>query len=467
MQGNSTLGHDECMSTATMGASSYGYYRATIFLCMFIGYALYFFNRKTFSFVMPSVMDEIELDKDDLGLITSSQTMAYAISKFISGVLSDKISARWLFSIGLFLVGGINVAFSWSSTVFMFSLLWFINGLGQGCGWPPCGKVLRKWFEPSRFGTWWSVLSCSMNLAGSLGPILVTVLLQYYTWRNILTMSGIICAAFSFICLVFVKNEPKNVGLPSIEAAANKGAKGGNNESTLSEFILSPFLWVLSLGYLVVFGVKTAATDWGQLFLMQEKGQTALMGSTYTSALEVGGFVGSLAAGFLSDRAVARQGLDTYGNPRHGLLILMMAGMYVSMYLFRVTITPEIAKEAPVWVQVLHPVSILIGVPEKEIWILFLGAMFGFSSYGPIALFGVIASESAPSNFCGTSHAVVALMANVGAFMAGLPFSTIAKQHSWDFAFWVAEVIMAMATIGFFLARNMRTKMGRIAEKMD
>lgn len=78
------------------------------------------------------------------GLITSSQTMAYAISKFISGVLSDRISARWLFAIGLFVVGGINIVFSWSSTVSMFSLLWFINGLGQGCGWPPCGKVLRK-----------------------------------------------------------------------------------------------------------------------------------------------------------------------------------------------------------------------------------------------------------------------------------------------------------------------------------
>lgn len=48
----------------------------------------------------------------------------------------------------------------------------------------------------------------------------------------------------------------------------------------------------------------------------------------------------------------------------------------------------------------------------SQLWILFLGAVFGFSSYGPVALFGVIASESAPSNFCGTSHAVVALMAN-------------------------------------------------------
>lgn len=58
----------------------------------------------------------------------------------------------------------------------------------------------------------------------------------------------------------------------------------GNGESTLSEFLLSPFLWVLSLGYLVVFGVKTAATDWGQLFLMQEKGQTALMGMHFNCA---------------------------------------------------------------------------------------------------------------------------------------------------------------------------------------
>jgi OPA family glycerol-6-phosphate transporter-like MFS transporter 4 len=59
------------------------------------------------------------------------------------------------------------------------------------------------------------------------------------------------------------------------------------------------------------------------------------------------------------------------------------------------------------------------------------------------------------------------LCSTVGAFVAGLPFSTIAKNHSWDMAFWVAEVAMAAATVCFFLMRNMRTKMGRIAEKMD
>lgn len=51
-----------------MATASYGYYRNTIFVAMFVGYTLYYFNRKTFSFVMPSLMQEIELDKDDLGM---------------------------------------------------------------------------------------------------------------------------------------------------------------------------------------------------------------------------------------------------------------------------------------------------------------------------------------------------------------------------------------------------------------
>lgn len=49
-------------------------------------------------------------------------------------------------------------------------------------------------------------------------------------------------------------------------------------ESTLQDLLLSPYLWVLSTGYLVVFGVKTCCTDWGQFFLIQERGQSALVG---------------------------------------------------------------------------------------------------------------------------------------------------------------------------------------------
>lgn len=46
-------------------------------------------------------------------------------------------------------------------------------------------------------------------------------------------------------------------------------------------------------------------------------------------------------------------GLSVYGNPRHGLLLFMMAGMAASMFLFRVTVTSDSPKVSivPGWLQ--------------------------------------------------------------------------------------------------------------------
>ncbi|NXR24088.1 G6PT1 protein, partial [Cinclus mexicanus] len=429
-----------------MAAGGYGRYRALIFAAMFVGYTLYYFNRKTFSFVMPAVMAEVPLGKDELGLITSSQSAAYAISKFVSGVLSDQMSARWLFSSGLLMVGLVNVVFSWSSTVVAFAGLWFLNGLAQGLGWPPCGKILRKWFEPSQFGTWWAILSTSMNLAGGLGPIVAALVSMNYDWRKTLSFSGFTCMVVSFVCLVLIKNEPSDVGLPSIEQGAKKGKKGSSSDnSTLAELLLSPYLWVLSTGYLVVFGVKTCCTDWGQLFLIQERGQSMLVGSSYMSALEIGGLVGSIAAGYLSDRAVAKVGLSSYGNPRHALLLSMMAGMCVSMCLFRVTVTADSPKNMRFLLAFFLPLFLL-----SLITVSLVKETFSYNNLSTLA-----------------DLKTVLFFLTVGGFLAGLPFSTIAKHYSWATAFWVAEVTCIASTVAFFFLRNIRTKMGRISKKAD
>lgn len=73
---------------------------------------------------------------------------------------------------------------------------------------------------------------------------------------------------------------PSGARAAAAEAEARSPLTLGSlkEESTLQELLLSPYLWVLSTGYLVVFGVKTCCTDWGQFFLIQEKGQSALVG---------------------------------------------------------------------------------------------------------------------------------------------------------------------------------------------
>ncbi|NXC97940.1 G6PT1 protein, partial [Certhia familiaris] len=307
--------------------------------------------------------------------------------------------------------------------------------------------LVAQWFEPSQFGTWWAILSTSMNLAGGLGPIVAAVVSMNYDWRKTLSFSGFTCMVVSFVCLVLIKNEPSDVGLPNIEQGTKKGKKGSSSDnSTLTELLLSPYLWVLSTGYLVVFGVKTCCTDWGQLFLIQERGQSMLVGSSYMSALEIGGLVGSIAAGYLSDRAVAKVGLSSYGNPRHALLLSMMAGMCVSMFLFRITVTGDSPK-------VIHMQQLAI----KEITVNLVKETFSHNNLSTL------------TDFKNTQVllAFFLFFITVGGFLAGLPFSTIAKHYSWATAFWVAEVTCIASTVAFFFLRNIRTKMGRISRKAD
>lgn len=83
-----------------------------------------------------------------------------------------------------------------------------------------------QWYEPSQFGTWWALLVCSMNLAGGLGPVVTTVTLHSYSWRSILCASGLVCMVTASLCLLFIKNEPSSVGLPSIEPGTKQGKKG-------------------------------------------------------------------------------------------------------------------------------------------------------------------------------------------------------------------------------------------------
>ncbi|GBM97258.1 Glucose-6-phosphate exchanger SLC37A4 [Araneus ventricosus] len=118
-------------------------YQITIFTMLFVGYACYAYNRKSVSLAMPKLMEE-GLDKNQAGLIISCQNVAYAISKFLGGILSDRISARVLFSAGLTFCGLVTLVFASSSSVPVFALLWFLNGFGQGCGWPACSKILRQ-----------------------------------------------------------------------------------------------------------------------------------------------------------------------------------------------------------------------------------------------------------------------------------------------------------------------------------
>ena len=131
---------------------NYKYWRFRTFYGMYIGYALYYFTRKSFIFAMPAMHAELGLSKFELGLLGSVLSITYGVSKFLSGILGDKSNPRYFMSIGLILTGIFNILFGTSSVFWAFAVFWGLNGWFQGFGWPPCARFLTHWYSHSERG---------------------------------------------------------------------------------------------------------------------------------------------------------------------------------------------------------------------------------------------------------------------------------------------------------------------------
>ncbi|XP_057373554.1 glucose-6-phosphate exchanger SLC37A4-like [Daphnia carinata] len=424
------------MSREATSMSGFWRTQLTTFAVLFAGYASYTYNRKSVSFALPNLMKNGLLDKSAAGTISSSQNTAYAISKFLGGVLSDKISAKWLFFSGLVLSGGATVLFSTSSSLTMFAALWFLNGFAQGAGWPACAKLLKKWFSPEQFGTFWSALSASSNVSGSLCPFLATSIIAQFDWRASLLVSGGVTLTSAICVALMLRDSPIEAGFNkdfSQEATKKKtDGKSTAHRLTWKNLIQSPFLWLVSAVYLVVFAAKTSVTEWGQLYLIEDLGHSAFTGSGFISAVETGGFFGGIAAGYVTDWLKKKWGKKTPGNPRMFAAIWFMAG--VAGFLFVLTT--------------------FVTTYTSQFFLTVIGFGLGACLYACIAIYGIVASESYPSHLSGTAHAVVALAANVGAILSGLPCSYVAQLYNWRAIFIVLEVLAAAAALFLIVFRK-------------
>ncbi|GFW37968.1 glucose-6-phosphate exchanger SLC37A4 [Trichonephila clavipes] len=93
--------------------------------------------------------------------------------------------------------------------------------------------------------------------------------------------------------------------------------------------------------------------------------------------------------------------------------------------------------------------------------IMSLGFVLGTTLYGPITVFGIVASESAPAHLSGSAHAVASLAGNVGAMISGFPFCYIAKQYNWSVVFFILKVATSAVVILILCCRNLQPKLTR------
>lgn len=389
---------------------NYKYWRLRTFYGMYIGYALFYFTRKSFTFAMPAMQSELGLGKFELGLLASILSLSYGASKFLSGILGDKSNPRYFMSIGLILTGIFNLLFGMSSVFWAFAVFWGLNGWFQGWGWPGCAKLLTHWYSQSERGRWWSIWNTSHNLGGALIPIIVAACAEYLGWRYAMYTPGIICIFAGFFIMNRLRDTPQSLGLPPIEKYRNdypneKARLDKRTELSVKEILweyvlCNKYIWVLAIAQFFIYVIRTGVNDWSMLYLIEVKNYTNLQAGLCVCWFEIGGFFGSLAAGWCSD--------VIFKGKRNPINVLFTVVILFLIFAFKV---------------IHYPWPILDAV------FLFL---FGFFIFGPQMMIGVAAAELSHKKAAATATGFAGCFAYLGAAAAGAPLGAITKEWGWN-----------------------------------
>ena len=410
--------------------STYKRLRLQVFLGIFIGYAGYYLVRKVFSLAMPNLVD-LGYSKTQLGFALSGVSIAYGLSKFIMGNVSDRSNARNFMTTGLLLSAftmifmGI-VPIATSSITIMFVLL-MMNGWFQGMGWPASGRVMVHWFSIRERGTKMSIWNVAHNVGGGIiGPLAILGVAIFADWHAKLYFPGFIALTVALITWFLLRDTPQSCGLPNIEKYKNdypdSYSKKFEQEMSAKEIFFkyifkNKLLWSIAFANAFVYLVRYGVLDWAPLYLEESKGFSIQESGWAYFAYEWAGIPGTLLCGYLSDKV--------FKGKRAPVSIIYMLLVMVSLFMY--------------WTSE----SIL----ANSIALIFIG----FLIYGPVMLIGVHALDLVPKKAAGTAAGLTGLFGYLGgALFANIAMGAVVDKWNWDggFVVLIGSCVVAILLLG-------------------
>lgn len=280
-------------------------WRAAAFGSTWIAYATYYFGRKGYSVTKTSI--SAELGANVLVGVETAYLAAYALGQYTNGYLGDRIGARRLIVLGLVASAAATLAFSNGTATTLFLVTYLINGLAQAAGWPGTIKAMAEWTTPENRGRVMGFWATCYQVGGLAATAYATALMARYGWRG--SFVGCALAMIGVAVLVALLLRP-GPGLAAERARAAAAAPGEAHASVEAEanrvarrrVLRSPLLWCYGSAYFFMKLIRYSILFWLPTYLELSLGYTKVEAGYSSTSFEIGGVVGTIAIGFLSDR---------------------------------------------------------------------------------------------------------------------------------------------------------------------
>jgi MFS transporter, OPA family, sugar phosphate sensor protein UhpC len=399
------------------------YWRVRIFLITWVAYAGFYLCRKNFSVVMPLLSRELGTTKEEFAIAITSYSLMYMLGQFISGYLNDRKGPRLIVTIGIALSVFANILMGWGGTIAGFVFLMGLNGLGQSTGWSGTVKNMTPWFKRKERGTVMSFWTTNYVIGGIAATALATFLATNplissdLGWRRAFWIPAIALAMVGAAYALLTRNKPseaiqitQDTELPPKSIFKQKTKK----KRLPKEIIQNPAIWTAASVYFFVKFTRYAFLFWLPLYLTEALNYSDVDAGYTSIAFESVGFLGILAAGFISDKLMNAR--------RFPVSTIMLSGLAIIL-LFQPLLTS------------MGSIAIIICI-----------GLTGFFIYGPDSLLsGATAMDLGKEENAALAAGIINGVGSVGQLVSPLIVAYVTSRWGWDqlFQLFVAFAIVA------------------------
>lgn len=270
-----------------------------------------------------------------LAILDTSFLLSYAIFMFFSGIVAERMDLRYFISIGSTLSGLGLIAFGLARPFEIHSLSYFIivqifSGAAQTTGWPVAVTCVSNWFEPAKRGLIYGLWNSHTNVGNIIGATIAGFFVEK-DWALSFIVPGTIMIVVGVLLFLFLVPTPYDVGLSnqqkdeskikstsssslSVTTDYDRMEDGSKVDSTVhrsnEDHKAVSFLTALKIPGVIEYSmclffsklVSYTFLYWLPRYITSSTSNDSENSAYLSTPFDVGGVVGAILAGYLSDK---------------------------------------------------------------------------------------------------------------------------------------------------------------------
>uniref|UniRef100_A0A8C7ZT35 Glucose-6-phosphate exchanger SLC37A2 n=1 Tax=Oryzias sinensis TaxID=183150 RepID=A0A8C7ZT35_9TELE len=274
-------------------------YRGFILLLTFLFYTAYHLSRKPISIVKSELHRNCSTVIRPPGInITDNETWC-DWSPFGNGIFGERLPLRYYLSFGMVASGFFTclfgLGFYWNiHSLGYYAFVQVMNGLVQTTGWPSVVACVGNWFGKGKRGFIMGVWNSHTSVGNILGSLIAGAFVSS-AWGMSFIVPGLIITSTGILCFFFLVEKPDDVNCSPPQTYWSLSLNGG------SCFVLTQGVVEFSLCLLFAKLVSYTFLYWLPLYISNVAHFDAKQAGDMSTLFDVGGIVGGIFAGLVSD----------------------------------------------------------------------------------------------------------------------------------------------------------------------